>query len=169
VALLRRIGLDDQEVEVVPGQRSSSRAKSEGESLPRSEGLSRLVEQAREDPGFFHALVFEPEKALADLDYLDRREKGAIVSLRPEDVIAGLAGLIVGPGGAAAVCDYSCHDSCNSTCGEGSCFGTCMSTSCDHTCGARSCDITVEFTSRFFQGDPAPARRRGFFRPVARR
>src|SRR5829696_6439689 len=100
-------------------QGASSREASGGEPLPRSEGLSRLVEQARKDPAFFHSLVFEPEKALAELTYLDRREKGAIVSLRPEDVIAGLAGLIVSPGGAAAVCDYSCHDSCDDTCGSG--------------------------------------------------
>lgn len=147
---------------------ASRREGSKGEPLSRGEGLSRLVEQAREDPGFFHSLVFEPEKALAELTYLDRREKGAIVSLRPEDVIAGLAGLIVGPGGAAAVCDYSCHDSCDDTCGEGSCFGTCMSTSCGHTCGARSCDITVEFTARYRDEGPGPGRRRGFFRPMSR-
>jgi|SRR5689334_1623428 hypothetical protein len=149
-------------------QRTSGQKTSEGEPLSRSEGLDRLVEQARKDPAFFHSLVFEPEKALAELTYLDRREKGAIVSLRPEDVIAGLAGLIVGPGGAAAVCDYSCHDSCDDTCGEGSCFGTCMSTSCGHTCGARSCDITVEFTGRAFEEGPLLRRRRGFFRPMTR-
>ncbi len=145
---------------------ASNRAE---EPLPRSEALRRLVEQARKDPAFFHSLVFEPEKALGELTYLDRREKGAIVSLRPEDVIAGLAGLITGPGSAAAVCDYSCHDSCDDTCGEGSCLGTCMSTSCGHTCGARSCDITVEFTSGYLDEGVSPGRRRGFFRPVSRR
>jgi hypothetical protein len=150
-------------------QGASGQEASEREPLSRSEGLNRLVEQARKDPAFFHSLVFEPEKALAKLSYLDRREKGAIVSLRPEDVIAGLAGLIVGPGNAAAVCDYSCHDSCDETCGAGSCFGTCMSTSCGHTCGARSCDITVEFTARAFDAEgPLPGRRRGFFRPMSR-
>src|SRR5262249_10933980 len=123
---------------------------------------------ARKDPAFFHRLVFEPEKALAELTYLDRREKGAIVSLRPEDVIAGLAGLIVSPGGAAAVCTYSCNDSCDDTCGEGSCFGTCIGRSCDHMCGARSCDIAVEFTGRYFDEGPRLSRRRGFFRPVRR-
>jgi hypothetical protein len=135
--------------------------------LPVNEALQRLVEKAKRDPAFFHSLVFEPEKALAGLEFLGRREKGAIVSLRPEDVIAGLAGLIVSGGGVAAVCGHSCEDSCDNTCGAGSCFGTCMSTSCDHTCGARSCDITVELTSRF-EDLVQPIRRRGFFRPMRR-
>src|ERR687898_345848 len=107
----------------------------------RKETLDRLVERARNDPGFFHLLVFQPEKAIAELDFLDRREKGRIVSISPEDVISGLVGLVRSPGGALAVCDHSCSDSCDSTCGSGSCFGTCFS-SCGHTCGARSCDIT---------------------------
>jgi hypothetical protein len=139
----------------------------EGKPLPRTEALQRLVADAREDPQLFHALVFEPESALAKLPYLDRREKGAIVSLRPEDVIAGLAGLIVGAGGLAAVCTYSCHDSCDDTCGEGSCLGTCIGSSCDHTCGARSCDVTVEFT-RFMREERPVMHRRGFFRPMTR-
>jgi hypothetical protein len=147
-------------------------AKEEGSTvstkeLPATEALKRLVEKARRDPTFFHSLVFEPEKALAGVDFLGRREKGAIVAIRPEDVIAGLAGLITGPGGAAAVCGHSCEDSCDSTCGSGSCFGTCMSSSCDHTCGSRSCDITVEIMSRLDLVSQ-PMRNRGFFRPMRR-
>lgn len=148
-------------------QRSTGERSQESKPTSRTEALKRLVEEARKDPQLFHDLVFEPEKVIGKLTYLDRREKGAIVSLRPEDVIAGLAGLIVGPGGVAAVCTYSCNDSCDDTCGEGSCFGTCLGSSCDHTCGARSCDITVEFTQFFREEGPA-FRRRAFFRPVTR-
>jgi hypothetical protein len=148
-------------------QRATEKAAQQVKPVPRTEGLQRLVEETRKDPALFHALVFEPEKALARLTYLDRREKGAIVSLRPEDVIAGLAGLIVGPGGAAAVCTYSCHDSCDDTCGAGSCLGTCLSSTCGFTCGARSCDITVELTARLEEVE-RPIRRRGVFRSISR-
>ena len=114
----------------------------------KREALDHLIEKARNDPEFFHLLVFQPEKAIGQLDFLDRREKGRIVAIDPEDVISGLIGLLRNPGGAVAVCDHSCENSCDSTCGSGSCFGTCFS-SCGHTCGSRSCDITVEFTGRF--------------------
>jgi hypothetical protein len=33
--------------------------------------IERLVKQAREDPQFFHDLVFNTEKALGKIDYLD--------------------------------------------------------------------------------------------------
>lgn len=137
------------------------------EPLSRTEGLRRLVEEAQQDPDFFHSLVFEPERALSRLNYLGRHEKGAIVAISPEDVIAGLTGLIVGPRGEAAVCDFSCEPSCDDTCGAGSCFGTCMSHSCGHTCGARSCDITVEI-ARFLEEAPVSMRRRRFYRPMRR-
>lgn len=118
--------------------------------LSRGEILERLVGRAREDPAFFHALVFEPERALDELGYLDRRQKGSIISIRPEQVIAGIvgAGGLRG-GGEVGICGHTCEDSCDSTCGSGSCFGTCLSGTCDFTCGARSCDITVELTGRF--------------------
>ena len=118
--------------------------------LSRGEMLERLVDQAREDPAFLHALVFAPERALDKLEYLGRRQKGRLVAIRPEDIISGMVG--VGGfggfgGGDLGICDYSCASSCDSTCGSGSCFGTCFS-SCGGTCGAKSCDITVELTSR---------------------
>lgn len=115
--------------------------------MTKHEALEELISRAREDPSLFHALVFNPSEALGSLDFLDRREKGALVSLAPEDLIAGMVGLIRGPGSSASVCGHSCEDSCDNTCGGGSCFGTCLSDSCDHTCGARSCDVTVEIAS----------------------
>ena len=108
------------------------------------EVLDRLVEQAGNDPEFFHRLIFNTEEVLGELDYLSRAERGALVAIEPNDVVAGLLGLFRNPGGGLAVCGHSCEDSCDNTCGEGSCFGTCLSDSCDHTCGARSCDVTVE-------------------------
>lgn len=125
---------------------------SEGGSS-KKEILERLVEQARKDPAFFHALVFEPEKVLTKIDYADRYVKGSIVAIRPEDVIAGLAGLGISGTGEVAVCGISCEPSCGDTCGEGSCFGTCLSGSCDRTCGAGSCDITSQIARQFY-GDP---------------
>jgi hypothetical protein len=116
----------------------------------KKESFEKLVEQARNDPKFFHALVFDPERTIATLEYLDRREKAMLVALRPEDVISGLLGLVTSAGGAVAVCGHSCEDSCDDTCGAGSCLGTCLSSSCDHTCGARSCDVTVEIIGRDF-------------------
>ena len=59
----------------------------------KREALDRLVEQAKNDPAFFHGLVFKPEETLAKIDYLDRAEKAKILELSPEDVIAGLAGV----------------------------------------------------------------------------
>src|SRR5205814_1749027 len=75
--------------------------------------LEQLVAHARHSPEFFHALVFDPERALADVPYLERREKGMLVALEPEAVLAGLIGLFVNPAGTVAECGV--------TCGGGSC------------------------------------------------
>lgn len=56
------------------------------------DALQKLVEQARNDPKFLHALVFEPESVLQGLDYLDRGTKASLVSNSPEEAIAALAG-----------------------------------------------------------------------------
>jgi hypothetical protein len=57
-----------------------------------SEALQRLVEQARNDPAFLHALVFKTESVLKDVDYLDRKSRAALVAVTPEEAIARLAG-----------------------------------------------------------------------------
>lgn len=54
--------------------------------------LKRLVEQAKSDPRFFHALVFDTESVLTQLDYLDRPTKAALVRISPEEAIATIAG-----------------------------------------------------------------------------
>jgi len=59
----------------------------------KRESLDRLIEQAQNDPAFFHGLIFKPEETLAKIDYLERQEKAKILELRPQDVIAGLVGV----------------------------------------------------------------------------
>jgi hypothetical protein len=139
----------------------------------RREAIERLMERARNEPEFFHRLVFDPERTIAELDYLGRREKAMLVSRSPEDVVSGLVGLIRGPGDVLAVCGHSCEDSCDSTCGAGSCFGTCLSDTCGFTCGAKSCDITVAIESRGEFGESrggfGPGFGRTVFRPRQRR
>lgn len=135
----------------------------------KRQALQQLVEQAREDPKFFHALVFDPESALGSADYLDRREKGMIISLAPEDVVAGLAGLYVNPGGTVAECGTTCGSgSCTVTC-DSSCGDTCAS-SCDATCASASCGKT---SSRLGDWDeivtqPGFMRNPAIFRPTRR-
>jgi hypothetical protein len=136
----------------------------------KRQALHELVEQARSDPEFFHSLVFEPEKALGQASYLDRREKAMIISLTPEAVIAGLAGLFVNPGGTIAECGTTCGSgSCTNTC-DSSCGDTCAS-SCDSTCASASCGKT---SSRVDDWEEVVSRGRipqvnpGVFRPTQR-
>jgi hypothetical protein len=81
----------------------------------KRESLDRLIEQAQNDPAFFHGLIFKPEETLAKIDYLERQEKAKILELRPQDVIAGLVGV------AGQECDYTCLDTCDITCDESGC------------------------------------------------
>ena len=81
----------------------------------KREALDRLVEQAQNDPAFFHGLVFKPEETLAKIDYLERQEKARILELKPEDVIAGLCGV------TGLECNYTCLDTCDITCDESGC------------------------------------------------
>lgn len=57
-----------------------------------STSMQKLVEQARKDPKFLHALVFDPESVLPQLDYLDRGQKSALLGNSPEDTIGSLVG-----------------------------------------------------------------------------
>lgn len=56
-------------------------------------GLDKLVEQARNDPKFLHALVFNAEAVLNKVDYLDRGTKATLVRHTPEEAIAALVGI----------------------------------------------------------------------------
>ena len=54
--------------------------------------LEKLVDQARKDPKFFHALVFDTESVLKQIDYLDRGTKATLVGNSPEEIIARICG-----------------------------------------------------------------------------
>lgn len=119
----------------------------------RREMLEELIGRARSDPEFFHQLVFKPEAILGKLEFLGRREKGMILTIAAEDVVAGLAGL-VDPGAGVAECG-----------------NTCMCTDCTDTC-----NITCQVTNRFEspgdvvtdQASAAFEGGRRFFQPVQR-
>lgn len=55
------------------------------------EALQKLTEQAKRDPKFLHALVFEPKKALDQCDYLDRATKTRLLSSKSDQVFASIA------------------------------------------------------------------------------
>jgi hypothetical protein len=115
----------------------------------KREALDRLIEQARNDPAFFHGLVFKPEETLAKVDYLERHEKARILELSPEDVIAGLAG------GSELECNYTCLDSCGITCDQSGCNYTELEVAPDvavgRRVGRRSFRPMPDFDSRVFQ------------------
>jgi hypothetical protein len=52
----------------------------------------RLVDRVKADPEFFHALVFNPEEVLQNLDFLDRRARAALVAINPSDLIGRMIG-----------------------------------------------------------------------------
>lgn len=129
------------------------------------EQYKSLMEKAKSDPKFFHALVFSPEKVLDELQQLDRRARGKIVGAEIEEIVAK----IIGVGYCGNTCSSSCDNTCGGSCGyttnivdkvsiqrqsaffsrvkgalEG-CGNTCSS-SCDNTCG-QSCGYTTNLTS----------------------
>jgi hypothetical protein len=54
--------------------------------------LQKLMEQAKQNPKFLHALVFDPESILRDIDYLDRNVRAKLIGNNPEEVVAALCG-----------------------------------------------------------------------------
>lgn len=58
--------------------------------------MQKLVEQAQKDPKFLHALVFEPESVLKQVDYLDRSARARLVGNSPEDALAAILGVRLG-------------------------------------------------------------------------
>jgi hypothetical protein len=115
------------------------------------EALKRVVERARKDAAFFHALVFDPERVLAKLPGMERRTKARLLALDPEQLI----GRLLAEGGCT---DPTCGpQSCLDTCGPHSCTETCKSSCAGSTCGAFSCGTTtsVQFAAR---GEPTRTR-----------
>ena len=92
------------------------------------EGMAALVKRAKEDPEFFHALVWDTEKSLDSVEFLTRGEKAAIMRIDPEDLVVGLATGDFGAVSNAQDCGGSCGVSCGASCGI-SCGVSCA-TSC---------------------------------------
>lgn len=136
-----------------------------------TEMLQQLVRQAREDPELFHALVFDSDKVLARLSYLDEDARDALSRSTPELFVASLVGETREPGFAeASGCPPGVTCACTGetcgglTCGytyalaggdyarlpeilgAGACGGnvtcSCTTGTCDGTCGGRTCDVT---------------------------
>ena len=117
--------------------------------MTSSQALKKLVARARTDPRFFHRLVFDPEKVIKSLTFLDAKSKAALLRVNPDTIIRNLV-----PGGDVAECAGTCGgSSCGLTCGSGSCIETC-NTSCGNTCG-NSCDHTSTFGTKYIPDDPA--------------
>jgi len=128
--------------------------------------IQRIVLEAKEDPNFFHSLVFEPEKILNRLDYLDRKSKSAVVSIDPASVVASLFGSYrcadvtcactnICTGGNTHTCTgatcaatqlsrldrQSVENMAHASCGGGETC-SCTSGTCGDTCGGSTCSVT---------------------------
>jgi YD repeat-containing protein len=102
--------------------------------------LEQLAERARNDPAFFHALVYDPQRAIAEMADLDRQTQASILAVDPDTLVMQLAGL--------QICGITCGDtSCGSTCGMRSCDVTCASSCTGRTCKS-SCGNTTHVVAR---------------------
>lgn len=127
-----------------------------------TKAFKQLVEKAKSDAAFFHALVFKPEDVIGKID-LDRTSKGAILAHSAAELVARLVGINQECGNT---CTSSCDNTCGGSCGYTTnlqgrfaelvnvyfsrragdlmeCGNTCTS-SCDNTCGG-SCGYTTNF------------------------
>jgi len=99
------------------------------------EGLADLIRKAKDDPKFFHSLIWDTEKAVSSVDFLSREEKAEIMRINPEDLVVGLATGRFNSGPSVdrySSCGGSCGVSCGASCGI-SCGVSCAS-----SCGASS-------------------------------
>jgi hypothetical protein len=110
-----------------------------------SKSLQLLIEKAKNDPSFFHSLVFHPEKIKEQLEEIDK-DSHKILANRQTVVISRLAGHLSG--------DCSCTTgTCEGTCGGSTCSVTCSGDSCGRTCD-NSCGVTSTFQDRFESFQP---------------
>jgi hypothetical protein len=111
------------------------------------EMLLKIVQKATEDKDFFHALVFDPEKAIASLEDLDEATKEKLRVISPNTFF--VPQLVRSIGETLKECDPTCTVSCDDTCGSISCSVTCgpFANSCKSTCGG-SCGSTLAVFSR---------------------
>ncbi len=61
--------------------------------MNNKKSLHKLVDQAREDPKFFHELVFNTVNVLKQIDYLDHEIRTTLERNSPEEVIAKICGV----------------------------------------------------------------------------
>ena len=82
------------------------------------EAVEQLVAKAKQDPQFFHALVFNPEQVLGELKSLDRKSKAAILAFDPEAALGELAARAEETAALALAgsCKNTCNRSCRVTC-----------------------------------------------------
>ena len=104
--------------------------------------LMEIVRRAREDREFFHALVFNSERALASLEGLDETTQNRLRAISPDNFLVPQLVQTISP--QLPRCDPTCDDSCGVTCGALSCDLTCGpdAGSCGQTCSA-SCGRTL--------------------------
>jgi hypothetical protein len=101
--------------------------------------ILELTKRAKEDPAFFHALVFEPNKVIEQI----KSEVGesaalSVQKLNPSAIIAAALGLL--------------EDACGpDTTSSGPCGGTCGGITCDVTCTTESCGNSCGFTTNVFR------------------
>jgi len=107
------------------------------------EVIVQIVAKARDDKDFFHALVFDPESALAAMEGLDEATKNRLRAISPTTFFIPELTQSLSP--ELKPCDPTCTESCVGTCGPLSCDVTCgpENKSCAATCGA-SCGKTLE-------------------------
>ena len=107
--------------------------------------ILELTKRAKEDPAFFHALVFEPNKVIDQIkNELGESAVLSIQKINPSAIIAAVLGLLEDACGP----DTTSSGPCGETCGGRTCDVTCTTASCDNTCG-NSCGFTTNiFKSR---------------------
>ena len=110
-----------------------------------AEQFKAIAERAKNDPTFFHNLVYNPQQAIEAFPGLDRETQARLFSLDPEGVVERL---VV----SALICGITCgDDNCERTCGMRSCGVTCASSCSGSTCGGKSCAETTFLTDPFFE------------------
>jgi len=110
----------------------------------KREALLLIAKRAREDPSFFHKLVFDPTAALADVEGVDRGTVTALAASRLPDFLSSFLASAVNLEGCEPTCGPG---SCSQTCGPLSCGITCLRDTCSGTCDS-SCVHTMSVVAR---------------------
>ncbi len=136
------------------------------------EMLNRLVEQAQNDPEFFHALVFDPDRVVGRLPDLGKDALEALRTADPEALVAFLMGetrastldafrmeadggcgetvqlqdaLFAGISNAYGLEAMACGGGETCSCTSGTCGDTCGGSTCGGaTCSGDSCGRTCD-------------------------